>query len=96
VLENGSAGARYHGIADEGVPFREIAGVIGRRLNVPVVSQSPEEAATHFTSLAHWVAMDCPASSAQTRKQLGWRPMQPGLIADLDRREYFFTAGARG
>jgi nucleoside-diphosphate-sugar epimerase len=91
ALENGSAGARYHGIADEGVPFRETAGVIGRRLNVPVVSKSPEEAAAHFTSLAHWVAMDCPASSAQTQRQLGWRPTQPGLIADLDRAQYFLA-----
>src|SRR5262249_1472075 len=63
VLEKGLPGARYHGVADEAVPFREIAQVIGRRLNVPVVSKSPEEATEHFSWLAHFVATDCPASS---------------------------------
>ena len=91
VLEKGSAGARYHGVADEGVPFREITGVIGRRLDVPVVSKSPEEAAEHFGFLGYFVAIDCPASSAQTQERLGWRPTQPGLIPDLDRPSYFGT-----
>ena len=95
ALEKGSAGASYHGVADEGVPFREIAEVIGRRLNVPVVSKSPEEAANHFGWLAHFVGIDCPASSAQTQQQLGWAPTQPGLIADLDQTHYFETALAR-
>jgi nucleoside-diphosphate-sugar epimerase len=95
ALEKGSAGASYHGVADEGVPFREIAEVIGRRLNVPVVSKSPEEAANHFGWLAHFVGIDCPASSAQTQQQLGWAPKQPGLIADLDQTHYFETALAR-
>jgi len=89
ALEKGSARANYHGIGDEGVPFREIAEVIGRRLNVPVVSKSPEEAAQHFGWLAHFVGVDCPASSAQTQKQVGWRPKQPGLIPDLDHERYF-------
>jgi nucleoside-diphosphate-sugar epimerase len=89
VLEKGSAGATYHGVADEGVPFRDIAGVIGRRLNVPVVARSPQEAADHFGWLAHFVGIDCPASSAQTQERLGWRPTQPGLIPDLDRPSYF-------
>jgi len=89
ALEKGSARANYHGIGDEGVPFREIAEVIGRRLNVPVVSKSPEEAAQHFGWLAHFVGIDCPASSAQTQKQVGWRPKQPGLIPDLDHERYF-------
>lgn len=84
VLEKGSAGTRYHSVADQGVPFRDIAAVIGRRLNVPVVSKSSEEAANHFGFLAHFVAIDCPASSAQTQHQLGWRPVQPGLIPDVD------------
>ncbi len=95
ALEKGSAGASYHGVADEGVPFQEIAEVIGRRLNVPVVSKSPEEAANHFGWLAHFVGIDCPASSAQTQQQLGWAPKQPGLIADLDQTHYFETALAR-
>ena len=89
VLEKGAAGARYHGVADEGVPFRDIAGVIGRRLNLPVVSKTPEEAAEHFGWFAHFAAIDCPASSKRTRELLGWRPMEPGLIADLDRPSYF-------
>jgi nucleoside-diphosphate-sugar epimerase len=89
VLEKGSAGARYHGIAEEGVPFREIAGVIGRRLNVPVVSKAPDEAAEHFGWFAHFAALDNPASSQRTRELLGWRPKQRGLIADLDRPSYF-------
>ncbi len=91
VLEKGSAGARYHGVADEGVPFRDIAGVIGRRLNVPVVSKAPEEATDHFDWFALFAAIDCPASSAQTQERLGWRPIQPGLIPDLDHARYFET-----
>jgi nucleoside-diphosphate-sugar epimerase len=91
ALENGSAGARYHGVAEEGVPFREIAGVIGRRLNVPVVSKTPEEAADHFGWFMRFAAIDCPASSERTRELLGWQPKQPGLIPDLDRPRYFET-----
>ena len=89
VLEKGSAGARYHAVADEGVPFREIAGVIGRRLEAPVVSKTPEEAAGHFGWFAHFAAIDSPASSQRTQELLGWRPKQPGLIADLDHPRYF-------
>ena len=89
VLEKGSAGARYHGVADEGVPFRDIAGVIGRRLNLPVVSKAPEEAADHFGWFGLFAAIDCPASSKRTRELMGWRPKEPGLISDLDRPRYF-------
>jgi nucleoside-diphosphate-sugar epimerase len=89
VLEKGTAGARYHGVAEEGVPFRDIAGVIGRRLNVPVSSKSPEEAADHFGWFAHFAAIDNPSSSAKTRELLGWKPTQAGLIPDLDRAGYF-------
>jgi nucleoside-diphosphate-sugar epimerase len=89
VLEKGSAGARYHGVAEEGVPFRDIAGVIGRRLDLPVVSKSPEEAGHHFGWFAHFAALDGPASSRRTRELLGWQWKQPGLIADLDRPRYF-------
>jgi nucleoside-diphosphate-sugar epimerase len=89
VLEKGSTGASYHGVADEGVPFRDIAGVIGHHLNVPVVSKSAEEAVNHFGWLALFVGVDCPASSAQTQQTLGWRPVQPGLIPDLDKGTYF-------
>jgi nucleoside-diphosphate-sugar epimerase len=89
VLEAGSAHATFHGVADEGVPFRDIAGVIGRRLNLPVVSETPEEAAGHFGWFALFAAGDFPASSALTRERLGWQPKQPGLLPDLDRRRYF-------
>lgn len=85
ALEKGSAGARFHAVAEEGVPLREIAEAIGRRLNVPVVSKSPEEAAEHFGWLGFFVGGDAPASSAQTQERLGWRPTQTGLISDLDR-----------
>jgi nucleoside-diphosphate-sugar epimerase len=89
VLEKGSAGASYHAIGDEGVPFQDIAGVIGRRLHLPVVSRSPEQAADHFGWLAHFVGVDCPASSKLTAKKLEWQPKQPGIIADLERGTYF-------
>jgi nucleoside-diphosphate-sugar epimerase len=95
ALEKGSAGARYHGIADEGVPAREIAEVIGRRLNVPVVSKSHEEMADHFGWIGQFFAMDGPASSAKTRGRLGWRPTEPGLLADLDSMHYFEPATIR-
>ena len=89
VLEASPMAARYHAVADEAVPFREIAQVIGRRLNIPVVSKSPEEAADHFGWFAHFAGLDCPASSAQTQKQLGWRPTEASLIPDIDQPSYF-------
>ena len=85
VLEQGTAGARYHAVAEEGVPVRQIAEVIGRRLNLPVVSKSPAEAVEHFGWLGVFAGLDCPASSALTRQQLGWRPVGPALISDLER-----------
>ncbi|HEY3771280.1 MAG TPA: SDR family oxidoreductase [Candidatus Angelobacter sp.] len=89
ALEKGSAGACYHAIADEGVPIRDIAEVIGRQLSLPVVAKSPEEAAGHFGWMAHFLAIDSPASSVQTPKQLGWKPTHASLIADLDGGSYF-------
>lgn len=91
ALEHGAASARYHAIAEEGVPFRDIAGVIGRRLNLPVVTKPPEEAAGHFGWFALFAAMDVPTSSQRTQALLGWQPTQPGLIPDIDRPRYFET-----
>jgi nucleoside-diphosphate-sugar epimerase len=88
VLENDSA-TTFHAVADEGVPFREIANVIGRRLNVPVVSKSPDEAGEHFGWFAHFAAIDNPTSSERTRELLSWQAKQPGLIIDIDHPRYF-------
>ena len=85
VLEKGEPGARYHAIAEEGVPLRQIAEAIGRGLNVPVASKFPEEAAAHFGWLALFMGYDLPVSSALTQQRLGWRPTAlPGIIEDLD------------
>jgi nucleoside-diphosphate-sugar epimerase len=92
VLEKSSVGARYHGVADEGIPTRKIAEAIGRGLNIPVVSKSREEAADHFGWIARFFGIDGPASSAQTQERLGWSPVQPGLIADLNAEHYFEQA----
>jgi nucleoside-diphosphate-sugar epimerase len=89
ALERGATHAVYHAIADEGIPLREIAGVIGRRLNLPVVSKSAAEAPEHFGWFAPFAQIDAPASSTKTQQILGWRPVEPGLIADLDRDAYF-------
>ncbi len=89
ALERGAEDGPFHAVAEEGVPFKEIAEVIGRRLNVPVVSQSEEEAAEHFGWFARFASVDCPAASAQTRSLLDWKPEQPGLIADIDHPAYF-------
>jgi nucleoside-diphosphate-sugar epimerase len=89
ALEKGSSAARYHGVADEGIPTREIAEAISRHLKVKVVSKSREEATDHFGWIAMFFGIDAPASSAQTREHLGWRPVQPGLIADLNAEHYF-------
>lgn len=89
ALENGSAGARYHGVGDEGIAFRDLAAVIGRHLNVPVVSKSAEEAAGHFDWMARFAGLDMAASSLLTQQQLSWHPSHPGLLADLEQGHYF-------
>ncbi|MCV7103752.1 SDR family oxidoreductase [Mycobacterium palustre] len=88
ALEKAPAGTRLHGVADEGVPFREIAGVIGRHLDVPAVG-IPVEQAGHFGFLSFFASLDNPTSSALTQKTLDWHPEGPGLIEDLDAGHYF-------
>ncbi|WNG48767.1 SDR family oxidoreductase [Archangium minus] len=89
ALEKAPEGTRLHAVAEEAVAFREIAEVIGRRLNLPVVSKSPEEAVSHFGWFAPFAGLDCPASSKLTQERFGWRPVQPSLIADLESGSYF-------
>jgi len=85
ALERGTAGARYHGVAEEGVPFGEIAAVIGQQVGVPVA----ERPAKHFGFFGPIVAADNPTSSALTQAALGWAPTQPALLADLRQGGYF-------
>ncbi|MGH3152950.1 MAG: SDR family oxidoreductase [Streptosporangiaceae bacterium] len=85
AVEQAPAGSRLHAVGDEGVPIRDIAAVIGRHLNLPTASVPAED----FGWLGHILAIDQPASSAQTRALLGWQPVQPGLIEDLDKGHYF-------
>lgn len=92
ALETAPAGTRLNAVGDEGVPFRDIAEVIGRHLNLPVTSISREEAAGHFGLFALFAAIDATASSALTQKRFGWQPTYPGLIADLDEGHYFKEA----
>ncbi|MGH8145733.1 MAG: SDR family oxidoreductase [Rhodanobacteraceae bacterium] len=89
ALEKGVEGARYHAVAEEGVPLKDIAMAIGHGLNVPVISISQEQAQEHFGFVGLFVGRDSPISSARTRTLLGWEPQQRGLIADLDRASYF-------
>jgi len=84
ALEKAAKGARYHAVAEEGVPQREIAESIGRGLNIPVVSKTAEESGEHFGWLGMFMGFDMPASSALTQERLGWHPTQPSLISDLD------------
>jgi nucleoside-diphosphate-sugar epimerase len=89
AVEEAPAGSVLHAIADQGVPIREIAEVIGRHLDLPVVAISAEDAGEHFGWLAGFLAADSPASSALTRELLRWQPVHPGLLDDLDKGHYF-------
>ena len=89
ALEKGPAGGTYHGVAEEGIAFREIAGVIGRRLQVPVVSKSAQAAAKQFSFLSAFVGIDNPTSSQLTQERLGWKPVEQHLLADLETADYF-------
>ena len=92
ALEQGSAGARYHAVGEEGIAFRDIAEVIGRRLNVSVVSKQPQEAAEHFGWFAQFAQLHCPASSKLTQERLGWKATQSGLLADLEHSDNYFKS----
>jgi nucleoside-diphosphate-sugar epimerase len=92
AVEAAPAGSTLHAVADQGVPIRDIAEVIGRHLDIPVVSVAPEDMSEHFTWLSRFLAADSPASSTLTRELLGWQPVQPGLIEDLDQGHYFRTS----
>ena len=89
ALERAAEHAVYHAVADEGVPFKAIAGVIARRLNLPLVSVSGEGTEAHFGWFARFAQIDAPATSAKTRAELGWQPTEPGLLEDLDSAAYF-------
>jgi nucleoside-diphosphate-sugar epimerase len=91
ALESGTSGSRFHAVAEPGIPIREIAEVIGRRLNIPAVSQTPEEAVALLGFIGRVLAIDLPASSALTQERLGWHPTGTGLIADLEKGRYFDT-----
>ena len=89
ALERGARGATYHDVAEEGVPYRQVAEAIGRQVGVPARSMTPDEADAHFgAGIAVWVGGHGPASSVWTREVLGWEPREPGLIADIDRPDY--------
>jgi hypothetical protein len=82
-------GERYHGVAEEGIPFRSIAERIGRKLNMSARSISAKEAPKQFSFLARFAATDNPSSSHGTREHLGWQPTAPELFADMDKAGYF-------
>jgi nucleoside-diphosphate-sugar epimerase len=94
ALEQAPAGSVLHAVADEGVPIRDIAEVIGRHLNLPLAAIAPGDAGEHFGWLAHFIGADSPASSTLTRELLGWLPTQPGLLDDLGKGHYFDRAPA--
>jgi nucleoside-diphosphate-sugar epimerase len=94
AIEQGIESGPFHAVDEEGVPFKAIAEVIGRRLGVPVMSKPPEEATRHFGWFVRMATMDIPSSSARTRSVLGWEPEAPRLLADIDQPGYFDSATA--
>ncbi len=85
AIEQGTTEPAYHGVADEGVPFKAIAEVIGRRLGLPVEPRGRE----HFGWFADFAGSDMPASSGRTRALLGWEPTGPDLLTDIDQPGYY-------
>ena len=89
ALESAPAGARLHGVGEEGVPVRMIAEVIGQRLHLPVEPVAADDSPDHFGWLTPFITLDAPASSSTTQHLLGWQPEQPGLIEDLEQEHYY-------
>ena len=92
ALEEAPPASALHGVADEGVPIRAVAEIIGTHLGLPVTSIAPAEAGAHFGWMAGFLGLDAPASNALTRELLGWHPTEAGLLADLDEGHYFARA----
>ncbi len=92
AVEAAPAGSVLHAVADEGVPFRGIAEVMGRHLGLPVASVAPADAVEHFSHLGHFVALDSPATATATRELLGWEPTGPSLLEDLEEDHYYCDA----
>lgn len=88
ALENATPGARYHGSAEEAITVKSIAEAIGKQLNLPVKSITPEAAAEHFGWFAHMAAIDCPSSSQWTQERLNWKPTHATLLADIENGVY--------
>jgi nucleoside-diphosphate-sugar epimerase len=89
AVEAAPAGSVLHAVADEGVPYRQIAEAMGRGLNLPSASVDPADAIEHFGPLGHFVGLDSPASAALTRELLGWEPTGPSLLEDLAQDHYY-------
>jgi nucleoside-diphosphate-sugar epimerase len=89
AVEAAPAGSVLHAVADEGVPFRQIAEAMSGHLDIPTASVKPAEAFEHFAALGPMVGLDSPASSAITRELLGWAPTGPSLLEDLEQDHYY-------
>ena len=92
AVESAPAGSVLHAVGDEGVPFRDIAGAIGRHLDLPTASVTPAGAVEHFAHLGHFAGVDTPASAAITRELLAWEPTGPSLLEDLEQDHYYREA----
>ena len=88
VEQTGPGATVYHAVQEEGVALRDIAEALAQGMGIPVVSLAPEKAAEHFGWLAHFAALNMPASSEWTRKALGWEPTGTGLLEDLKNMKY--------
>jgi nucleoside-diphosphate-sugar epimerase len=92
AVESAPGGSVLHAVAEEGVPFREIAEAMGRHLDIPVKSVAPQDAPEHFGFLARFVALDSPVTATITREVLGWEPTGPSLLQDLEQDHYYRSA----